>query len=182
MIKTIIIESTKEHLRVADTNTTSIENNELLQIAVGGELAVIYLTQVVLNEGAPKNQELEVGKLCGHFKAITDLKFIKWVEEVRPDHEHLLMSASKDFSVRIWHTLLLEPTQGKVPPPFGIQILMYLDINKPNQEVLCCDWQTQNSNRHILSVDTVQSLRVWPVFREHSFENTHVRKICAEIK
>ena len=86
ILQEIIIEDFGE-----DIKTLDIKNS---QIAFGGELGIIYLSELE-NPG--------VQKLTGHFKNINDLKYIRWGSE-NQNFEKLLMSASDDFSVRIWHT------------------------------------------------------------------------------
>ena len=44
-------------------------------------------------------------------------------------YDRLLMSASDDFSVRVWHTGLNIENEG---PLGGIQLLMFLDLNQQN--------------------------------------------------
>ena len=55
--------------------------------------------------------------------------------------ENILLSASEDFSVRIWYTNLIQ-IENEVKVAKGIQLVMFLDINQANAEVLCIDWNT----------------------------------------
>ena len=89
-------------------------------MAFGGELGILYISNYS-----------DVIKLTGHFKPINEIKYIKWQED-REMLENLVMTASDDFSVRIWHTGIHE--YG------GVQLLMFLDLNQTNSEVICIDW------------------------------------------
>lgn len=57
------------------------------------------------------------------------------------ESNNLLLSASNDFSVRLWHTGLMNGDQ-----PMGIQLVIFMDINQQNSEILCIDWNYQNMN------------------------------------
>lgn len=89
------------------------EANGTLWYAFGGLLKVIY----VCNIGTQ-----EVIEVCGHLKTVTDVKLTKL--DNTPSHL-LLMSASEDFSVRLW----LINTSENSPGAKYIQLVHYLDVN-----------------------------------------------------
>jgi hypothetical protein len=61
-------------------------------------------------------------EVCGHLKTVTDVKLTKL--DNTPSHL-LLMSASEDFSVRLW----LINTSENSPGAKYIQLVHYLDVN-----------------------------------------------------
>lgn len=69
------------------------------------------------------------------------------------------MSASEDFSVRLW---LINGTENGAK---YIQLVHYLDVNQWNSEQLCIDFDLPVNMlpRRILSLDVNQNLRLWPL-------------------
>lgn len=193
LIREHIVPDFDEDLSVVAT----LQTDEGLWYTFGGSLAVVYVSKLEQKQAikAAQKQECAEHSIYGHFKTITDLKMLAIDASVltalnskqskqNAQQYHLLMSASEDFSVRIWLVNKAVKQDSDSPPgPRYLQLLQYLDVNQWNSEVLATDFDYVLSGgipRRILSLDVNQNLRLWPLGQRRE-AHQHVLTVLSQI-
>jgi WD40 repeat protein len=109
------------------------DNGLLMNIlAVGGKKAIIKILDL--------NERKEIAELIGHRNEIYDLKF-------SPRDKHLLLSASHDFSVRLWNVMT------------NIQICIFGGPYGHSAEVISIDWHP--SCNYFVSSGVDYYVKIW---------------------
>jgi WD40 repeat protein len=123
----------EEYFCLAQSNIFESENLKIL--AVGGSNCIIKILDLT--------NKKEFGRLIGHRNDIYDLKF-------SPQNKNILLSASKDFSIRIWNV------------KNSLQIAILGGPKGHSADVLSIDWHL--SGDYIVSSGIDNCIKIWKIF------------------
>ena len=122
----------EDFYRVALTEIQSNSGKSKLLLAAGGKKSIIKVLDLT------ERKELE--ELIGHRNEIYDLKFSR-------NRKNFLLSASHDFSIRLWNVLN------------GVQISIFGGPYGHSAEVLSLDWHP--SSKYFVSSGVDYYIKIW---------------------
>ena len=144
-------------------NVISEKDNDYYEyiIVMGGETNIIRVFTFKVHKSTIENYEImEFKTLIGHRDSINDLK-------INPTYNDLVLSASKDNSVRLWNYLL------------GMQLAIYAGKEGHEVMVLSIDWHFTGKTFCSGGGDRI---RIWELSEELIEINDNLENITSEIR
>jgi WD40 repeat protein len=126
-------DESEEYFCLAQSNIFQSEYLKIL--AVGGSNCIIKILDLT--------NKKEFGRLIGHRNDVYDLKF-------SPQNKNILLSASKDFSIRIWNI------------KNSLQIAILGGPKGHSADVLSIDWHL--SGDYIVSSGIDNCIKIWKIY------------------
>jgi WD40 repeat protein len=123
-------------IKIPNSSDKDKDNTPTQIIAVGGSKPIIRIIDIKTFS--------EMNQLIGHRNEIYDLKF-----HPHCDKSHLLLSASKDFSIRLWNVIC------------AAQICIFAGPEGHSAEVLSIDWHL--SGNYFVSSGIDYFIKIWEI-------------------